>query len=186
MRRGFKAEAGRLALELRMELGLDSLSQFDPYAMADLYGIQVVKLSGLESDARNHFLNSGADKFSGALIPNGTGVIILENDAHSPQRRRSTMCHELSHVVLEHEFGLSLTQERSCGLAGEQEEQAGWLGAELLIPKDAAIRMARNEASDSVVAATFGVSTELARWRMGHSGARLIAARSKAKFSKIR
>lgn len=37
------------------------------------------------------------------------------------------MCHELAHVVLEHQFGVSLSDERKCGLGGDQEAEADWL-----------------------------------------------------------
>lgn len=39
MKRGFKTEARKLALELRDELGLDAYGKFDPYALAAEYGI---------------------------------------------------------------------------------------------------------------------------------------------------
>uniref|UniRef100_UPI0028A7B6F8 ImmA/IrrE family metallo-endopeptidase n=1 Tax=Arsenicicoccus bolidensis TaxID=229480 RepID=UPI0028A7B6F8 len=109
MRRGFKTEAKTLALELRAEIGLDAYSPFDPYAFASEYGIAVVQLSDLDGPARHHFLKADGSALSGALIPNGTGVVILENDAQPSTRRRTTMCHELAHVVLEHEFGVSLS-----------------------------------------------------------------------------
>ena len=50
MRRGFKTEARMLALELRAELGLDAFGQFDPYALADEYGVPVFRLSDLGQD----------------------------------------------------------------------------------------------------------------------------------------
>lgn len=105
MRRGFKTEAKTFALELRAEIGLDAYSPFDPYAFAAEYGIAVVQLSDLDRPARHHFLKADGSALSGALIPNGRGVVILENDAQPLTRRRTTMCHELAHVVLEHEFG---------------------------------------------------------------------------------
>lgn len=61
------------------------------------------------------------------------------------------MCHELAHVVLEHQFGLSLAEERKCGLSGEQEAEADWLAGELLIPYDGALRLARQGATDEQV-----------------------------------
>lgn len=109
MRRGFKTEAKRLALELRAEIGLDAYSPFNPYAFADEYGIPVVRLSNLYGPARDHFLKADGSALSGALVPIGTGVAILENDAQPLTRKRTTMCHELAHVVLEYEFGVSLS-----------------------------------------------------------------------------
>jgi hypothetical protein len=182
MRRGFKAEAKRLALELRRELGLNAHEPFDPYAFAELYGIKVIRLSELSGPARDHFLRSSGSALSGALIPVATGAVILENDAQPKSRRRTTICHELAHLVLGHEFAVSLTaDERKCGLGGEQEAEADWLSGEMLIPYDGAFRLARGNATDEMAAGAFGVSLAVARWRMNHSGARTVVRRSQAR-----
>lgn len=183
MRRGFKTEAKRFALELRAEIGLDAHAPFDPYRFASEYGIPVVRLSDLHGDARDHFLKVTGGALSGALIPSGTGVVILENDAQPHARRRTTMCHELGHVVLEHEFGVSLSDERKCGLGGDQEAEADWLSGELLIPSDGAFRLARANATDEQAASAYKVSLAVARWRMNQSGARKVVQRSRAKWA---
>lgn len=183
MRRGFKAEAKRLALELRGEISLNAHAPFDPYAFAIEYGIPVVQLSDLRGAARDHFLKADGSAVSGALIPTGTGAVILENDAQPVTRRRTTMCHELAHVVLEHKFGVSLSDERKCGLGGDQEAEADWLSGELLIPYDGALRLARRGATDEDAACTFAVSLAVAKWRMNHSGARRVIERTRAKRS---
>jgi Zn-dependent peptidase ImmA (M78 family) len=187
VRRGFKTEAKRLALELRAEIGLDAHSPFNPYAFADEYGIPVVQLSNLDVPARDHFLRADGSALSGALVPIGTGVAILENDAQPLTRRRTTMCHELAHVVLEHEFGVSLSaDERKCGLGGEQEDEADWLSGEMLIPYDGAFRLARANATDQQAADLFDVSLAVARWRMNHTGVRKIVERTRNKWAKSR
>lgn len=184
MRRGFKAEAKRLALELRAELGNHAHVPFDPYAFAHEYGIKVVQLSSLDGAARDHFLKPDGSALSGALIPVGTSVVILENDAQQEARRRTTLCHELAHVVLDHTFGVSLSaEERKCGLGGDQEDEADWLSGEMLIPYDGALRLARANASDERAARTFDVSLAVARWRMNHSGARRVVERTRAKWA---
>lgn len=183
MRWGFKAEAKRLALDLRAEIGLDAHAPFDPYAFALEYGIPVVQLSGLEGAARDHFLKADGSALSGALIPSGTGVLILENDAQPLTRRRTTMCHELAHVVLEHQFGVSLADQRKCGLSSEQEAEADWLSGEMLIPCDGAFRLARANATDEQAADAYEVSLAVARWRMNQSGARKVTERTRAKWA---
>jgi hypothetical protein len=183
VRRGFKTEAKHLALELRAEIDLDAHTPFDPYAFASEYGIPIVQLSSLDGPARDHFLKTEGSALSGALIPTGTGVVILENDAQLLARRRTTICHELAHVVLEHEFGMSLSDERRCGLSGDQEAEADWLSGEMLIPYDGAIRLARANATDERAAQVFEVSLAVARWRMNHSGARKVIERTRAKRS---
>jgi Zn-dependent peptidase ImmA (M78 family) len=184
VRRGFKTEAKSLALELRAEIGIDAHKPFDPYAFASEYGIKVIRLSDLDGPARDRFLKADGSALSGALIPDGTNVVILENDAQPVERRRTTMCHELAHVVLEHKFGVSLSDERKCGLGGEQEAEADWLSGEVLIPYDGAFRLARANATDEQAADAYEVSLAVARWRMNQSGARKIIERTRAKWSK--
>jgi hypothetical protein len=59
--------------------------------------------------------------------------------------------------------------------------EAAELFGELLIPFDAARRLAYTGTPNEVVAEQFGVSTEFARWRMDATGARRIADRAAAR-----
>jgi transcriptional regulator with XRE-family HTH domain len=186
VRRGFKSEAQKLALELRAELGLDAYAKFDPYALAAEYGIPVFLLSDLGQDpeagkAAAHYASNGSATFSAALVPVGSTRLILDNDAHDPRRRRNSVSHEMSHLVLEHEFGqVLLTGEGYRAFSPDKEEEANWLGGELLIPYAAAERAARHGWDDEQVAQEFDVSIQLARMRMNYSGARKIVARKRA------
>lgn len=182
-----KAAMKRLAVEVRAELGLDVMEALDPWKLAELYGVPVLGLGdlSLDDDVRHHFQAVRPEAFSGALLPHRTGAVIIENDAHTLVRRRSTMGHEMAHVVREHKFGSSLVNERGCRTADKvQEDEAAEVSGELLIPSDAARRLARSKVSDEEVALRFGVSTEFARWRMNTTGARLIAQRASAAFQR--
>lgn len=173
-----KAACKRLAAEIRTEMGLDVMDALDPWALAERYGVMVVALSALPIDSavRDHFTITRSDIFSGALIPVRTGAVIIENDAHPEVRRRSTMGHELAHVIGEHQFGTSFVNERGCRLVDQaQEDEAAEIGGELLIPFEAAKLLARRKATNEELALQFGVSTDMARWRMDATGARLIA-----------
>lgn len=182
MRRGFKTEAKKLAVEVRLELGLTAHEVFDPYALAREYGVDVKPIStlGLE-EIDLETARDGRTGLSGMVIADGHRLIIVENDFHAEVRRRSTVSHEMSHILLDHEHPALLTYDRRCGSAADQEEEATWLAGELLIPHDAAVRMAWKAASDAEVADSFDVSIQQARWRMNHSGARRIAERSSRK-----
>ncbi len=184
-RHGFnKAACKRLAAELRREIGLDLMQPLDPWQLADLYGIRVMSLSALpiDDEIRDYFTVERQDVFSGALVPFGSGAVIIENDSHPAVRRRSTMSHELAHVVGEHTFGTSLVNERGCRVADSvQEGEAAEIAGELLIPFEAAKLLARQNRTNEEVARRFGVSVDMARWRMDATGARLIAKRRKTR-----
>ncbi|MFI6076548.1 ImmA/IrrE family metallo-endopeptidase [Actinoplanes sp. NPDC051343] len=182
-----KAALKRLAIELRAELGLGTHEPFDPFELAELYGVDVYPLSTLGCAPRvlEHFQVNRLEVFSGALVPVGTGAVIIENDAHPVVRRRSTGGHEMAHVVLEHPFTAALVNEGGCRLANkEHEAEAAELSGELLIPFDAAKRLARRGVTNEEAAAEFEVSVEVARWRLDSTGARKIAARQRAAYTR--
>lgn len=173
-----------LALEIRSEVGLDEHDVFDPHLFTELYGIAVHQLSEVQcsAEAREYFAFERAAVFSGALIPLSSGLVIVENDNHELVRRKSTLCHEVAHVALEHEFGLELATVSGCGMTDkEQEREAAQLSGELMITFDGARRMAFKQLTDEEVAVRHKVSNEVAAWRMNGSGARKIAARSMSK-----
>lgn len=179
-----KAALDRLAAELRGEVGTDPRGAFGPYALAELYGVQVVSLSGLDCAAAVwHFTATRPAVFSGALVPVGTGAVILENHSHDPHRRRSTAAHEMAHWTLEHPFHEALfATARGCRIGDrEQEAHATELAGELLVPIAAAKWLAYRNATDQEVADRFDISLEMARWRMHGTGARKIAARAAAR-----
>lgn len=182
-----KAACKRLAAEVRAEIGLQLIDALDPWKLAEVYGVEVIPLSALpvSSEIREHFTITRQDLFSGALVPLGNGAVIVENDSHPLARRRSTMGHELAHIFGEHKFGTSLVSERGCRSADQlQEDEAAEIGGELLIPFEAAKQLARRKATNEEIALHFGVSADLARWRMDATGARLIARRQGAAYER--
>ncbi|WP_197319394.1 ImmA/IrrE family metallo-endopeptidase [Saccharomonospora sp. NB11] len=187
LRRGFKATARRLAVDVRSELGVDTFAPLDPYALAALYGIEVFTLDEpwLPSSAVAHFTGPAVDAFSGALVPVDTGCVIVENHTHDRTRRRSTVAHEMAHVLLEHDFGVLLTVGGSCRsdpTRTVQEQEATELAGELLLPCAAARTAAFRGWTDASVARYFRVSRRLARWRMNVTGARRIARRTRKRL----
>jgi IrrE N-terminal-like domain len=186
MRRGFKTEAKKLALEVRAELNLDAYGRFDPYALALEYGIPVYSLTELAEDqeagrAVAHYAGDRASALSAVLVPLGAKRLIVENDLHAPVRRRNSISHEMSHIILEHEFSYVLLTSNGCrAIDREKEQEADWLAGELLIPYAAAERAARLDQTDEQVAQVFDVSTRLAAMRMNYSGARKVVTRKRA------
>lgn len=176
MKRGFKAGAVRLALEIRSEFGLRPTDPFDPYAYFSTYGIPVVRIRELEERVSRMLFHQSRDKISGALIPLGSGYVVIDNDLHPMTRRRSTAAHECAHHALEHAFAASISVDpRACGLGKAQEAEADELAGELLIPSKSAKSHAVSRWSDDDVAAAYGVSVKFAAWRMNANGARKYA-----------
>lgn len=181
-RRWTKAKLEELALELRGEVGLGWNDPLDPYQLADEYGIPVYPIDdlpefGCSERAIQHFAENRPKVWSAALVPVGTGKLIIENTAHAPVRRRSNTTHEMSHVLLEHDFDdLLLTDEGCRRYDPAKERQATELAGELLIPTKAAINAAFANKTNAQVASHFEVSIPFAQMRM--AGARKIAERA--------
>ncbi|QFZ77389.1 ImmA/IrrE family metallo-endopeptidase [Streptomyces fagopyri] len=176
-----------LALDVRREIDAGPNSRLDLTQLAGEYGVPVYAMSdlgasGCSTEALDHFTLRRPEAWSAALVPVGTARLIVENCAHTLQRRRSNVAHEMSHLILEHEFEGILFADGGCRELGPEmavkERQASDLSGELLIPMSAAIAAALAKKSDEEVAEQFDVSVRFAAWRMNASGARKIAQRT--------
>jgi hypothetical protein len=179
-----RADAKRLAAEVRLDAGFRPAQSFDPWGFADHYGVPVVPISdsGCAPEALAHFRELRAEVLSAVLVPDGTGWVILENDSHDTRRRRSNLSHELGHMVCEHQGVSLLSPDGQCRMADEGKEwEAHEIMGELLVPSAEAIRLAVRGHSDTAIAEHFQVSPQMARWRVNVSGARTIARRSSSR-----
>jgi Zn-dependent peptidase ImmA (M78 family) len=83
--------------------------------------------------------------------------------------------HELAHIQLKHtparvevsKLGVLLLSDYS----DEQEQEADWHAAALLLPRDGLIQMRARSDSASQIAAHYGVSESLCEWRLRMTGA---------------
>lgn len=182
-RHGFKAEAERIALELRLELTIGAYGRLDPAVLAEHLCIPVLTLHDLQAaapEAVQHFAGRARSAFSAVTISiDRYRRAIVTNPFHAPTRQMSSVCHEVSHIVLEHQGETPLNISGSGGRSwnGAQEREADWLAGCLLIPQGATHAAARTGRSDEEMAKAFGVSLALATWRMNATGARIRASR---------
>ncbi|WP_410580165.1 ImmA/IrrE family metallo-endopeptidase [Amycolatopsis sp. lyj-108] len=180
-----QAKMREVAEEERAELRLKWFQPLDPYALATSHGIPVYPIAELadedrSSEAVRHFTEVRQNAWSAALIPLGRRRIMIENTAHSAERRRSNIAHELGHHLLEHSFDSILLTDDGCRrFDKEKEKQAKFMSAELLLPWKAAMRAAFDEKTNEQIASAFGVSTQFVQMRM--SGARVRASNALAR-----
>jgi hypothetical protein len=155
MKRGFKAEAERISTEMRSELYLEFDEKLDPKELAEHLAIPILSVAELSRTARSssfgqYFTITDPDSFSAVTIFEGYSRFIVHNDAHHTNRQASNL-----------------------------EEQASWLGAALLVPREAALRMFLCGRSIAEIAGHFGVSEALCKWRIGQAGIFQQAQRTK-------
>lgn len=176
VRRGFAAEAERLASAVRAELGLVADDRLDPRALATEYGIPVAPITDLiaeGADAASIRQLTVVDRgsFSAGTVLVATTRLIVFNPVHSDGRLANSVTHELAHVLLEHRPGPAIGPGGCRVWDQNMEDEADLLAAALLVPRDAALSCARVGLPHAVGAKRFGVSPDLMRWRTDHTGA---------------
>jgi Zn-dependent peptidase ImmA (M78 family) len=174
LRRGFKAEAENIAQLVRAELGLGPLDALDCVALAETWGIPVVSLGELRKDGAKdgsvRRLLSDDAGFSATTVVLGTKRLIVYNPRQPPGRNASNLAHELSHLILEHQGAPAIGIGGCRQWNGMQEAEADWLGAAMLVPRESALEWMVQNGDLEGGARNFGVSVELLRWRVNHTG----------------
>jgi Zn-dependent peptidase ImmA (M78 family) len=176
LRRGFKAEAARIALEFRAEMGLAAGDRLDPHAACAHLAIPVATLSSLEwrdPEAATQLLRIDSSCFSAGTVLSGSMRLIVLNDSHHVNRQSSSLAHELSHVVLEHPPGPAIDPETGCRTwSDEHEQEADWLGGCLLVPRDGLAAIVTGAEHLVAAAEHFCVSDEMISYRYNVTGLR--------------
>lgn len=122
------------------------------------------------------------ESFSGLTVLRGCYRMIVHNDSHSPARQNSDLAHEVAHALLFHEPAPALdagTGRRLWNATKEQE--ASWLGGELLVTREMALAVARGHVSSQDAMERLAVSERMLKWRLDVTGASKQAARERAK-----
>jgi Zn-dependent peptidase ImmA (M78 family) len=175
VKRGFKANAERIATEIRGELNLQAEHRLDPFELAEHLAIPVLSMqqasrANSNSSFSKYFSLVDPDSFSAVTVFNGYRRLIVHNETHHPNRQVSNLTHEVSHSLLEHEPTPTIAADGQRYWDADVEEEATWLGAALLIPRDGALDMAKSGQSTEEIAAHYAVSPALCRWRISQSG----------------
>jgi hypothetical protein len=173
-RRGFKAEANRIAVRIRKQMGLSPAAPIDPAEICKRFDIQLIKLSSL--DLRSPFLGRSSSSFSAVTVPCGHLRAIVHNDSHHLYRQRSNICHELAHCFLGHECTPPLTEEGERAHHSGIEAEANFLGGALLVPNEAALHILQSGLIHTAQS-IYGVSQPMLHYRLRVSGAQTIHQR---------
>lgn len=171
--RGFKADAERRATTLRAEMDLGPADALSPAGLAEHLNVgfrladTLIPRAALTALDR---LQPGC--FSACTLPGPNGPVVVVNPLNSSGRQQSDAMHELSHILLRHE---TRQLERIGDLVfftcdPEQEEQADHLGATLLLPRPLLAAAHARGLTVAGIAETYGVSQQLARWRLNSTG----------------
>lgn len=98
----------------------------------------------------------------------------IVNSERPPQRQANTLMHEWSHIELRHKPSRA---DRSIGgllllsdYPAELEDEADWLSGCMLAPRDGLLHHYCNRLDADGVARHYGISKQLANWRIGKTG----------------
>jgi IrrE N-terminal-like domain len=170
VRRGFKAEAERIALREREALGHGPRDRLDPRDLAVHRNVVVLPLESLRAvipDDIEHLLVVDVSCFSAATVIRGGRAMVVYNESHALVRCVNSIAHELAHLILEHEPTSAFDAFGHRNFPSDAEEEATWLAGCLLVPKDGIRLVMASYGNDVARGAThFGVSTQLMQWRI--------------------
>lgn len=174
LRRGFKADAERLAFSIRAELGLRAVEPIECESLCEHFEIPIVTVSNLvafgASQGSIRCILSSRSNFSAMTVAHGSKRLIVYNPRHPVGRRANSLAHELSHILLEHPLSPALGEGGCRNWNSELEAEADWQAAALLVPRVAALAWMRSGGSLSDGALKFGVSNALFQWRVNNTG----------------
>lgn len=176
MRHGFKAEAERFSLRAREGLGVLPHAPINAWSYAVSLGVVVLELQdlGLPEHHRKRLVVDDRDSWSGLTLKEGGRHFVVLNPSHPLPRQANTLVHELSHIQLGHRPGrVDITASGMMLLSDypeEFEEEADWLAAAILLPRDALFSRRKRGQSSLSIAEEFGVSTQLVDWRLRMTG----------------
>ena len=189
MRRGFKAEAERLAERTRTQMGLRPYERLGIRDLARHLNVDVIPADQIVDRARLEELEQiqpGAFSAATFHLPDGRTVAVY-NPCNDPGRTNSDIGHELAHLLLAHDVReiQQLAGHTFFTCDPEQEEEATWLAGCLLLPRPLLLREAYNGTDANRLAAKYQVSEHMARFRLNTSGVLLQARRARSDRTRV-
>jgi len=184
VRRGFKAEAERLAERTRIQMGLRPDDRMDIRDLARQLHVAIIPADHLVDQAqleKLERLQPGAFSAATFHLPDGRTVAVC-NPFNDPGRTNSDIGHELAHVLLDHDVReiQQLAGHTFLTCNPEQEEEANWLAGCLLLPRPLLLREVFAGTDANTLAAKHQVSLSMARFRLNASGVVLQARRARS------
>lgn len=177
MRRGFKAWCENTATEYRSALGLGQDDRLDPESLAAHLDVRVWRpedVPELPEPSLQQLTIHDPDSWSAMTLQIGDTSLSIVNSAHPETRQRSSPTHELAHLILDHGPGrIDLSPAGHLLLNSfekEQEDEADWLSATLLVPRAGLQAAYRSIRAPRSPANHFGVSLDMLNWRLRMTG----------------
>ena len=177
MRRGFKSWCETTSANYRNALQLRQDYPLAPEKLAAYLGITVwgpEDVPELPETSLHQLTIRDPSSWSAVTLRLGDISLIIVNSAHALNRRRSSLTHELAHIILRHDPGrIDLSPQGHLLLSSferEQEDEADWLAATLLVPREGLRIRFQSTRDYQALARHFGVSLDMLNWRLRMTG----------------
>ena len=138
--------------------------------------------SAIDDEIKAFWRDGCNGTFSGLIVLHGERREILHNDYHHPFRQNSNIAHELAHIILGHPLTKAIKLDGQREFDTTVEEEAKWLGAALLLPKEATKHIALNAIPNTQVQKDYGVSDSLLQYRLRVTDAFGYARNARSKY----
>lgn len=176
-RRGFKTWCETVATEKRHALKVPPTAPLDPRLVARDMRVAVryiEQIPDLSPGTLEQLTRKDPDAWSAVTLCHNSRYLVVLNSAHPKTRQANTLIHELAHLIIGHKPArLDLTQDGLMILSSydkQHEEEATWLAAALLLPRDALLHIRRRGLSEQEAANLYGCSMQLVTFRMQTTG----------------
>jgi hypothetical protein len=175
VRRGFKTWAEEQATDFRLKLGIRPDAPMPAERLAEELGVAIVtpsEVPGITPALLEALLTNDSSGWSAVTVQAPELIVIVYNVSHSVARRESDLMHEFAHIICKH------PAIRMVNIAGMpvreysdlQEEEAGWLGGSLHLPRAALWNAARIGLSTAAIMSRFNASESMVRYRRNVTG----------------
>lgn len=188
LRRGFKSQCERRAVEIRKTLGLIPVNPLHAKNLAKHMGVTVWaenEIDGVGCKDLDQLVSPDADCWSALTIRMKTRHLIVYKSSQSGPRTNSVVMHELAHIMLGHDLvSAGLTEDGyliPSNYDQNQEDEADWLGGTLLLPRPALLRIRKEGISDQKAMTEYLVSIDMLTWRIRMTGVDYQIANAKNK-----
>jgi len=175
LKRGFKANAERMAIQYRKDLEIHPCGPLCAFKLADFLKVPVYQATQFLTQPEYITLLSNNCEWSALTMTNVAGVkIILHNPYSSEARQQSDLMHELAHIICNHEHDDILHHEpiplglRSYNI--EHEEEAKCLGSTLQLATPGLLWASKRNMTYGEIAEHFNASIDMVKYRMNTTG----------------
>ena len=171
-------ELEQIALEARKSMGVTDIEDSIDPVKIELEGVKVITVNdirGVSKKAKNYLLSCANKEWSAMSVPldiDHKEWIIIRNQNHEVERQRASLLEEFWHIILDHSLVRIVKTGDKYGRTynSTEEEQAYYLASATLIPQEAVENFIEKNRDINNFATKYGVSVELAEYRIKRLG----------------